>query len=1226
MILFPGSTSQDHSSERARIFVSYARKDGMEAAGALRQRLEARGFTLWQDLVTLEGGRDWWTQIEETIKSRSIEHLVLVLTPAALESPIIKKELRLARQQGRQVSPVRGGPHVELHSLPRWLGHVYDIDYTEQWELLVRTLAGPSRQVRVPFMVPEPPKGFVERPEQMAILKAKLVDPKGDAVALTAALKGAGGFGKSALANHFCHDADIQDAYVDGILHVEIGKEPDDLLTRIADLIEILTGDRPGLQTVGAASAKLAEALGERCYLFVIDDVWREQDLRPFLQGGPNVTRLITTRIDNMLPADAFLVRVDAMRIEEAVPLLALGLPEVQLRAERPALHQLAMRLGEWPLLLTLAGGFLRERVIRGRQLLAQAIADVNRRLDARGLTAFDAKNEGARHRAVETTLAVGLELFSKSEQARFLELAVYPENTDVPLGICARLWRETAELDELDTEDLLQKFAACSLLLDLNLEFRTFRLHDVVRQYLLGAWKKTQRAETLTALHEKLISAMGDLREPSFETSAERRYLYEHTVRHLAAAGQADTLNALLLDPKWLQDKLKTTGPQSPISDYRSFGVGRAQELIGRVLDLTAHILARYPKQLPAQLLARLAPEDAEGLAAFLAAASDSLPCPAMVPTRPTFTPPGAEIRRFDGHDAPVTALAVADGRQFLSCSFDKTVRLWDVDTANEVRRLTGHEGPVLSLVMLDSRRVLSSSKDQTLRLWDVETGQELRRFVGHEGGVTSLAVLDSRVISGSEDKTLRLWDVETGQELRRLVGHEGGVTSLAVLDGRVISGSEDRTLRLWDVESGQELRRFVADKEFSRPVRSLAVLDGRRFLSGGSDDSIFRLWDVETGRELRQIKGIQFWAWALAMLDSRRTIVGTSGYCEVDVWDVETAHQLRRFGGHSAAVMSVTALDSRRVLSSSCDTTIRLWDVETGEKLTRFNGLKWPVWSFVLIDSRRVLSGSWDGTLTLWDAESGEELSRLKGRHEHWVGCLAVLDGGRVLSGGLHDKTLRLWDLETGEERHRFVGHEGGVTSLAILDGRAISCSGDKTLRLWDVETGQELRRLVGHEGGVTSLAILDGRVISGSEDKTLRLWDVETGQELRRLVGHEGGVTSLAVLDGRVISGSEDKTLRLWDVETGQELRRLVGHEGGVTSLAVVDGRVISCSWDKTLRLWDVETAEEVARLDGDVEFTSLAVLPDKPTVAVRDAVGRLHWVDIRLGESRSKHYKD
>jgi WD40 repeat protein len=1226
-------------SPSPRIFVSYERQDGMASAQALRKRLEERGFTLWQDLIALEGGLEWWTQIEQAIKSPSIEHLVLVVTPGALERPIIKKELRLARQEGRQVSPVWAGRQFEMRGLPRWFErvHIYNIEYPEQWERLVQALSGPSRQNRVPFMAPDPPKNFVERPGELAALKAQLLDDKGDAVATTVALRGAGGFGKSALANYLCHDPEIQEAYVDGILHVEIGEQPNDLLARVADLILSLTGERSGLQTVGAASAKLADALAERRCLLVIDDVWREQDLRPFLQGGRNTTRLITTRLDHVLPADTFRVVVDAMRTGEALTLLTQGLPPDQVQTEHLALRTLAARLGEWPLLLTLAGGFLRDRVIRAREPLAQAIASVNRRLDARGLTAFDAKNEAARHKAVDSTLSVSLELLNEDEQARLRELAVFPEDTDVPLGICTRLWEKTGGLDELDSEDLLQRFLGYSLLLDLNLQFKTFRLHDVVRQYLLDAWKRAQQADSLRALHEQLVAAVGKPDGSDLAASSERRYWYEHAAHHLAGADRTDAVAKLLLDPEWMLNKLTTTSPESLLTDYRRYAKNRAQELVGRVLDLASRILARDPKQLPVQLLARLAPEDAEGLGPFLAAASSCLPSPALVPTRPTFTAPGAEIRRFDGHQDGVSALAVLDGRRFLSCSYDATIRMWDAETGAELRRFEGHEGPVLSLVRLDGTRVASGSKDKTLRIWNVETGQELRRIVGHDGAVTRLTLLDGRIISASEDNTIRFWDAETGDELRQFVadnvaqhergsewltaiaGLERGATSIAVDQRQLIAGFSDKSLRLWDLEKPKDPPQVIDGKDSRAPVMSLAILDGRRFLSGGSDYGVLRLWDRETAHELRKFEGVRFWALSLATLDNHRVAVATAGYCEVEIWDIESGEKLRNFSGHSSSATSVAVLDRSHVLSSSHDRTVRLWSLEESEKLTRYKGLDWWVSSFLVLDDRRVLTGAWWGALTLWDIATGEELRAFKGQHKGWVTELTRLDDLRVVSCGQNDNTLRVWDLEAGTELRCLEGHGEGVSSVATLDARrVISASWDKTLRIWDVETGAELRRFEGHDKGVNSVAVLDvRRVISASSDMTLRLWDVETGAELRRLEGHDKDVHCVTVLDVRhALSGSEDGTLRLWDVETGAELRRFDGHRGGVYSIAVFDERhIVSASRDRTVRLWNVESGQEVALFEGDVEFTDIAVMPDKRTIAVRDAVARLHWLDVR-----------
>jgi hypothetical protein len=196
---------------------------------------------------------------------------------------------------------------------------------------------------------------------------------------------------KTVLANALCHDLDIQDAYFDGILRVELGERADNLLGLVSDLIKMITGEPEGFNTIEAAASRLSEALGDRRFLVVIDDAWREQDLRPFLRGGPKSTRLITTRIDRILPSGTASVSVDAMRGSEAVALLARNLPEEQVEKERERFVRLAARLGEWPFLLTLVNRFLADRVLRASEPLVRALDGVGRRLDARGLVAFDA-------------------------------------------------------------------------------------------------------------------------------------------------------------------------------------------------------------------------------------------------------------------------------------------------------------------------------------------------------------------------------------------------------------------------------------------------------------------------------------------------------------------------------------------------------------------------------------------------------------------------------------------------------------------------------------------------------------------------------------------------------------------------------------------------------------------------------------------------------------------
>ena len=70
--------------------------------------------------------------------------------------------------------------------------------------------------------------------------------------------------------------------------------------------------------------------------------MWQRHALDPFLHGGRNTTRLVTTRFDAELPDTAVRQTVDAMQASEALTLLGWGLPDGQVAAARRELAELA--------------------------------------------------------------------------------------------------------------------------------------------------------------------------------------------------------------------------------------------------------------------------------------------------------------------------------------------------------------------------------------------------------------------------------------------------------------------------------------------------------------------------------------------------------------------------------------------------------------------------------------------------------------------------------------------------------------------------------------------------------------------------------------------------------------------------------------------------------------------------------------------------------------------
>ena len=231
-----------------------------------------------------------------------------------------------------------------------------------------------------------------------------------------------------------------------------------------------------------------------------------------------------------------------------------------------------------------------------------QAIAGVNARLDKRGLIAFDAKNEVDRAKAIARTIGVSLELLSEIERARFAELAVFPEDVDIPIGIAARLWAKTGDFDGIDTEDLLKRLESLSLLLSFDLDRRSFRFHDTTRLFL-----QEQAGEGgLIELHKALIDAMEGA--GTDEDDASRRYYYLYRPQHMAFAGLINQRTELLLDPIWLQAKFECIGTtQALIEDYEQLGQSEMEDLIRQTLPLIAGICSRDKRQLLPQLYGRL-------------------------------------------------------------------------------------------------------------------------------------------------------------------------------------------------------------------------------------------------------------------------------------------------------------------------------------------------------------------------------------------------------------------------------------------------------------------------------------------------------------------------------------------------------------------------------------------------------------------------------------------
>ncbi|CAK4180609.1 unnamed protein product [Aphanomyces euteiches] len=161
-------------------------------------------------------------------------------------------------------------------------------------------------------------------------------------------------------------------------------------------------------------------------------------------------------------------------------------------------------------------------------------------------------------------------------------------------------------------------------------------------------------------------------------------------------------------------------------------------------------------------------------------------------------------KLYSFYGHGGPVWALRI-HGNTLISGSYDKTVKLWSLQSAQCVGTLRAHTGWVSSLDACGSR-IASGSWDSTVHIWNADNGDLVTTLNDEPANPIYCLKWEETcnvIATGCRRRGIQVWDAIQGRCIQTFLGHSRGnqVNGLQAKGNLLVSGGSDSTVKATQV-----------------------------------------------------------------------------------------------------------------------------------------------------------------------------------------------------------------------------------------------------------------------------------------------------------------------------------------------------------------------------------------------------------------------------------------
>ena len=1048
-------------------------------------------------------------------------------------------------------------------------------------------------------------------------------------------LKGAGGYGKTELAKSIKDNSQVMRLFEDGIYFIEFATSKQNskeyFIDKLQEVIKLVSGDinfssintGEGISKLSALSSKISTLLYHANVLIIYDNLLNFSFAPYFLPKRTKSTYIITSRELPPFEQGLIIHEIGQTKWNESASILSYGLDI----ANVSKIKILADKLGHMPQLLALVNSYLNFKVNHLNKRADEALEFIDAALIRKGITYFDNQDSISNSKAISLVIDLSLEQLTTDEISNLRKLSIFSLGADIPFEIIETLW----ECDIFDVEYLCEKFYKISLVKKINLAENTINIHDVIHQYLIKLLGNEKNEIIRTLLRKKPVDFSGKI-----VLEKGTKYLLNHYGYFMLNGNRKSELIKIYSNANFLSQWILSSGINNILQDL-SYVVTRLKKdkaifNIYRLLTKHGYLFEKCSNQtevlniivylfLSKKLLA-------DNIQKFKL--GNKLTFYPLKPIPSSYSYP--EIFNLTGHFDEIVCCSLSKGGQyFVTASNEGIIKVWESATGRNLYTIDGHEDRVTNCVVTINDEFISCSEDCTIKLWDLESGNLIKMF-SHESSINFFDInLEKNILaSACGDHLIMIWDLEdNSSNLYSLSKHKSEVTCCKLSpDGNyLVSSASDSEIILWENKDGK----YTYKKSLNGHKESIShcCFLNSNYIISSSLDSTIRIWNISTGKNSLTFQSDSPINTINITSDKEYVFSGNQNG-EIEIWNILKKQRMARFRAHVQMINCLALSEDDRILYSvSEDRKIKTWNLSDIKAFNSISNNRQNIQSVAKSwDEKYIaISESHNNIIKIYTGSSYSEESLLNGHDKAVLCCDFSPQVSQLISSGT-DKKIILWDYINRRKLDEVINaHKQYIHTCAISQNNIITGCYDGIVKVWKIDNNKIVPNYSFNlSSSVTACGFNDSaNLYIVSSFNRIEIRDTISGNimyELSKL----SAIVNAVTIDSKsnlVVICFLDGSIATWDYKKNH-VEHLTKLEKGAVGCSFCNGTdfMITVSLDQNVILWNKYTKEKITILRLDNSLTCCDWKFGK-TIAVGSVSGvylfRVNEVNDKLGQN-------